>query len=193
MRKWFPILPTLLVGVSIAIMISLGLWQIDRKAEKEALIARYETAIKASERIAWPKTIEEAEANLYRRSDLVCEKVDGVSSMAGRNAQGDTGMGHVATCRLADGRFVAVVLGWSNNPTSPAWAGGAVSGIIAPGGEAGPRLIAEPPLAGLAANAKPDPSEISNNHLSYAGQWFFFAFIALVIYVLALRSRLRAS
>ena len=41
----------------------------------------------------------------------------------------------------------------------------------------------------VAANTPPDPSAVSNPHLSYAFQWFFFAAAAAVIYVLALRRR----
>ena len=82
-----------------------------------------------------------------------------------------------------------VILGWSRDPKAPAWRGGEVMGVIAPG----PRLVADPPLAGLAANARPDPSDIPNNHLSYAVQWFLFAATALVIYVLAVRKRLHAG
>ena len=37
--------------------------------------------------------------------------------------------------------------------------------------------------------AAPDPRDLPNNHLAYAGQWFFFALTALVIYILALRRR----
>ena len=44
----------------------------------------------------------------------------------------------------------------------------------------------------LSANARPDPNDIANNHLAYAVQWFFFAFVALVIYAIALRKRWRA-
>jgi len=62
-----------------------------------------------------------------------------------------------------------------------------VMGVVAPG----PRLVADPPMAGLEASARPDPSELPNNHLSYAGQWFLFALVALVIYGLALRKRLK--
>jgi surfeit locus 1 family protein len=51
--------------------------------------------------------------------------------------------------------------------------------------------VADPPVGGLAANAAPDPADLPNNHLAYAGQWFFFALTALVIYVLALRRRRR--
>ena len=63
--------------------------------------------------------------------------------------------------------------------------------MIAPGGKLGPRLIADPPLAGLQASARPDPAATANNHLSYAVQWFLFAASALVIYALAVRKRLR--
>ena len=34
---------------------------------------------------------------------------------------------------------------------------------------------------------------IPNNHLSYAVQWFLFALTALVIYVLAVRKKWRAT
>jgi len=81
------------------------------------------------------------------------------------------------------------VLGWSRLPTAAGgWSGGEVHGVIAPG----PRLVASPPLAGLDANAVPDPADIPNNHFAYAIQWFVFAATALVIYALALRKR-RAS
>lgn len=55
------------------------------------------------------------------------------------------------------------------------------------------RLIADPPVAGLAASALPDPKSIPNNHWSYAIQWFLFAGVALVIYAIALRKRLAAG
>ncbi|HBM05474.1 MAG TPA: threonine synthase, partial [Erythrobacter sp.] len=44
-------------------------------------------------------------------------------------------------------------------------------------------------VAGLAPLAPPDPRDLPNNHLAYAGQWFFFALTALIIYILALRRR----
>jgi surfeit locus 1 family protein len=66
-----------------------------------------------------------------------------------------------------------------------------VTGEIAPGGTFGGTLYAAQPPAGLQPLAPPDPSDVPNNHLSYAVQWFFFALSALVIYVLALRKRWR--
>jgi surfeit locus 1 family protein len=53
------------------------------------------------------------------------------------------------------------------------------------------RLVAAEPGPGLAASAPPSPDSIPNNHLSYAIQWFLFAGIAGVIYILALRKRER--
>jgi surfeit locus 1 family protein len=84
-----------------------------------------------------------------------------------------------------------VQAGWSRDPTPPQWDGGPVSGLIAPNSEGFARLIVDPPIAGLEASAAPDPADLPNNHLAYAGQWFFFALTALVIYVLAIRRRQR--
>jgi surfeit locus 1 family protein len=39
-----PFWPTLLVGAAVAVMVGLGIWQLQRKGEKEALIARYAAA-----------------------------------------------------------------------------------------------------------------------------------------------------
>jgi surfeit locus 1 family protein len=69
------------------------------------------------------------------------------------------------------------------------WDGGELGGVIAPGG----RLVADQPLPGLEASARPDPRDVPNNHWSYAVQWFLFALTALVIYTLALRKRLAAK
>ena len=53
-------------------------------------------------------------------------------------------------------------------------------------------LVADTPAPGLAPNAAPDLSSVPNNHLAYGVQWFLFALVASVIYVLALRWRGRA-
>jgi surfeit locus 1 family protein len=82
---------------------------------------------------------------------------------------------------------VLVDLGYSRDIATPEWTGGEVTGVVAPG----PRLVADPAVARLDAMAKPDPGNLPNNHLAYAGQWFFFALTALVIYVLALRRKQR--
>lgn len=185
-RPRLPVLPTLIVLAAVAIMIRLGFWQLDRLREKETLLARYAQAQGTSAEIAWPRGEAEQLDLLYRHARLSCRAIAERSSMAGRNVRDEPGAAQTVRCLLPDGGRALVVLGWSRQPNAAAgWQGGEVHGIIAPG----PRLVANPPLGGLEANAIPDPSEIPNNHLSYAVQWFFFAATAVVIYVLALRKR----
>jgi surfeit locus 1 family protein len=193
--KRLPLIPTLVVLAAVALMVRLGFWQIDRMHEKEALLARYAAASVRDAMTAWPTSDREVEQRLYHQTTVTCRKVLGRRTMSGRNQQGVAGIAQIATCELLDPsvsiendqlREADIVLGWSKDLVEPAWPGGEVRGMIAPG----PRLVADPPLAGLQANATPDPRELANNHWSYAIQWFLFAGIALVIYGLALRKRL---
>ncbi len=187
MKQRIPILPTIVVLLAVAVMIRLGFWQIDRLHQKEALLARYAGAATSSADVPFPRDAAAAEPLLYRHSTVDCTAVNGVSVIAGQSDRGEPGMAHTARCALSGGGSALVVLGWSRDPAPADWHGGRVAGTIAPG----PRLIADPPLAGLAPNGRPDPSEIPNNHLAYAVQWFLFALTALVIYALALRKRLK--
>lgn len=189
MIRRIPILSTLLVAAAIATMVALGFWQLQRRDEKLMLLARYAAAAHSGMLVSWPRDKAQAGERLYRRARIDCRTVAGLSAIAGHSRTGESGMGVTADCHLPDGTAALVVLGWSRQPVTPAWHGGLVSGIIAPG----PRLIADPPLAGLEANAAQDPAAIPNNHLSYAVQWFLFAATALAVYVLALRKRLAAS
>ena len=186
MIRRIPLFATLLVLAAIAVMIALGLWQLRRMHEKEALLARYASASSLSADVPFPQSEAAAEPLLYRHSRIDCRAVSDATTKAGSNAQGESGLAHYVTCALPGGGRAAVVLGWSRDPGVPGWRGGQVMGVIAPG----PRLVADPPLAGLQANARPDPAELPNNHLSYAVQWFLFAGTALVIYVIALRRRI---
>ena len=182
-----PVIPTIVVLAAIALMVRLGFWQLDRLHQKEALLTRYAAAVATSADVPFPQSASAAEPVLYRHSRVDCRQVVDTTLKAGLNRQGESGQAHYATCLLPDGGKAQVVLGWSRALTTPDWRGGAVMGVVAPG----PRLVADPPMAGLEASARPDPSELPNNHLSYAGQWFLFALVALVIYGLALRKRLK--
>ena len=182
-------LPPVATGVvllSVAIMIALGFWQLGRADEKAQLLARYAAAGDNLDPVEWPGDSEAAlERRLYRRSAIDCAKVTELTAVAGTNARGSRGWAQIAECELADGGEARVALGWTRAPEGPLWNGGEVTGIIAPG----PRLVADPPRAGLLALEKPDPSDLPNNHLAYAWQWFLFALTALVIYALAVRKR----
>ncbi|MGI8611626.1 MAG: SURF1 family cytochrome oxidase biogenesis protein, partial [Sphingomicrobium sp.] len=69
--------------------------------------------------------------------------------------------------------------------------GGPVSGIIAPDSKTRMRLVAATAPPGLEPSAPPSIDQIPNNHRSYALQWFLFALLALAIYILALRKKLK--
>lgn len=187
--RW-PILPTLLVAIAVAIMVGLGIWQLQRKAEKEALLEVYAAA--ASEpAITWPSVPLPEKLPLYRKASLMCVKVVRWESVSGKNAVGKAGFAHVAHCQTggAEGPGAKVALGWSARPEKPDWPGGPVSGVIAPDNMALIRLVAADAPQGLERLAPPSTESIPNNHLLYAIQWFFFAAAAVVIYLLALRRR----
>ena len=236
MTRRVPIFATIIVVAAAATMVGLGIWQLGRKTEKEALIARYEAA-QAQEGFQFitPTSPEAA----YTKTIEYCAGPAEPTVAAGRNAKGQSGWVHVVRCQISgpeprseasareflqlfahysgkaetvtDADVVKllddtkdapnvrqdfieygdVVLGWSQSPEPVAWSGGWVAGTVVPTGELGFKIVADPPLAGLQPMAKPDPGDLPNNHLAYAGQWFFFALTALIIYVLALKRRRR--
>ena len=175
-----PVIPTIIVLAAAATMVALGVWQLGRMQEKAELLAYYEAAARSSGTAKYPLTGGGNEV-WFLDSKVICSGVTAREAVAGTSLRGQKGWIHRVTC--ADGAVID--LGFSRDTVAPEWTGGEVSGIIAPG----PRLVADPPVAGLQPMARPDPGDLPNNHLAYAGQWFFFALTALVIYVLALRRR----
>lgn len=185
----FPIIPTIVVACACLTMIWLGVWQLGRSDEKTGMIARYQGAISQGAAVAWPKSEQEIEASLYRFSTLPCESVISTRSTAGRSPSGRAGWAHIALCAVDGGSNAEVSLGWSAQANAPEWDAAPVAGLIAPAKGDGLRLVASEGQAGLEPLALPDPNDLPNNHLAYAGQWFFFALTALLIYILALRRR----
>jgi surfeit locus 1 family protein len=201
MRR-IPLLPTLVVGLAVAAMVALGLWQLlDRLPKKQAFLAQLE-ANPARPPVAFPTVPDQR--LLFRRASAHCLQPVSIR-LAGAGAAGYRA---IAECRTgAEGPEMIVQLGTTRDPMATVrWPGGPVTGRIgqAPDGRsligglfdrtpARPMLVAAPPLAGLAPNPIPTADSIPNNHLAYAGQWFFFAAIAAAIYALALRRRLRTQ
>ncbi len=188
MRR-IPLIPTLIVLVAVGVMLRLGFWQLDRLHQKEAMLAEYraalaDPALHPLNGSGWPPP--------YSRVELTCQQVAEPSARSGRNSHGQAGWAHVVRCTYAGNIWGYVVLGWSATPDAVNWPGGKVTGTLLGRGDRA-EVIADPPLAGLAANARPDPADLPNNHLSYAVQWFLFAATALVIYGIALRKRLAAA
>ncbi len=181
-------MPTIVVLIAVGVMIWLGFWQIDRMHQKAALISEFQ-----AQQAAEPVILLSDNYPLpYRRVAIDCLAARQPEAKSGRNAQGEAGWGLSVLCITRTGVPMRVILGWSRGFQPVPWDGGKVTGTFLTD-KTGARIIADPPLAGLQANARPDPKDLPNNHWSYAIQWFLFAATALVIYGLALRKRLRAT
>ena len=183
-----PVLPTIIVACAVAVMIALGVWQLQRMAWKNALIESYAGA-QGLPPIAWPTQVDRTAPPLFRHAAAMCREVVVWRSASGRNLKGQAGWVHIAHCRTEADMDMQAVMGWSERLDSPQWTGGRVSGIIAPDSQHVIRLVASEPAPGLQAAQPPSIQDIPNNHFGYAVQWFLFAGIAMVIYVLAARRR----
>ena len=196
-----PILSTIVVIAAAVTMAALGVWQLGRADEKAEMIARYDAALGDPQPTFGSPSSPE---NAFRRIETYCAGDSMTQPVSGRALNGSNGWSHVVLCEIGGPDparpldeqapdFVIetgrVMLGWSRAPEPIEWRGGMISGTIVPNRDGGGTIVADPPLAGLEPLAKPDPGDLPNNHLAYAGQWFFFALTALVIYFLALRSR----
>ena len=191
MTRKLPIIPTIVVLTAVATMIGLGIWQLRRAQWKDRLLAQYAQAEKLPP-IAFPTVpLRDDQLPLFRNATGLCQRVVGHRTQAGENRAGEPGYAHILDCSTgAEGPGMSVEVGWSKNPNLRVnWPSGLVSGVIAPDRRTRMRLVAASAPQGLEPSAPPSLSSIPNNHRSYALQWFAFAVIALVIYVLALRKR----
>lgn len=202
-----PVIPTIIVALAVAAMIGLGMWQLDRRGQKEAMIARY-AGNRSLPVMAFPRP-PIGDEHLFRRASAMCLEVVGWSEQAGRAENGRKGWRHIAECRTGvEALMTKFDMGVSTAPgVVPVWKGGEVTGTITHAPDATPllaslfgkrpprtlMLVAEKPAPGLAESARPDPSSVPNNHLAYAVQWFLFALAAAVIYFLALRWRVKRA
>ncbi len=191
-----PVLATILVAAAVATMIALGVWQLQRAQWKAGLLRQYAAAQKLPP-IAFPTAPTAGPPPLFRWATGFCLKPVGERAIAGENRKGETGYAHIVQCATgAEGPGMAVDIGWSKNPNADwKWQGGLVTGVIVPDRLQRIRLVAASAAPGLEPSSMPTPESAVQvtpaGHRFYALQWFAFAAIALVIYVLAVRKRLR--
>lgn len=191
-RPRVPVVATVVVVLSVLVMIALGLWQLlQRLPEKEAYLAQL-AANPSRPPIAFPATPDDT--LLFRRAIGRCDAPASIRLVGA----GKQGYRAIAQCP-----GMAVQLGTTRDlRANVRWPGGVVAGYLTHAPDARPLLaglwdsspkrlllVATPALAGLGPNTPPDIGNVPNSHLAYAGQWFFFAAIASIIYVLALRRR----
>jgi cytochrome oxidase assembly protein ShyY1 len=193
MTRRIPVMPTIIVLAAVSLMIGLGVWQLQRAKWKEGLLAEYAQADHLPP-ITFPTMpVRTDQLPLFRHATGVCLRVVGQRAVAGENRAGEPGYAHVVDCSTgAEGPGMSVEVGWSKDPNAKVnWRGGPVSGVIGPDRRTRMRLVAATAPPGLEPSAPPSIRAIPNNHRSYAVQWFAFAFVALVIYALAVRKRLK--
>ena len=197
MTRRLSLIPTIVVIAAVAVMVGLGLWQMQRAKWKEALLARYVAAEKLPP-ITWPtKPLGNDQLPLFRHATGMCLRPVGKRATAGENAAGETGYLQIIDCVTgAEGPGMSVEVGWSKNPNAKLnWNGGLVSGIIVPDRRSGMRLAAATAPPGLQPSKRPQVSSVNSitpaGHRGYAATWFSLAAIALIIYAVAVRKRLR--
>ncbi len=197
MRR-LPLLPTIFVAGAVAAMIALGVWQLQRAAWKERLLAQYAGAAALPAVDLDPLLDGDGPVPplSFRRVLIICAARDIAPDIrAGRSADDAPGQVYIVPCRPGAAGLagrIRVNAGWANRPDAVRRLSlsGIVAGHLGPVEGDGPVTLtaaaATPPLA----SSQPTSIEnIPNNHLLYALQWFFFAAAAAAIYVMALRKR----
>lgn len=176
-----------MVAVAVPILAGFGVWQLQRAEWKEALLADLARNSSAPRLDLGTGPIPDTAQFRLVRLTLDCR--GGPATLrAGRNLQGQSGYSALTDCR-AGRAAVTRDAGWSPRPdarTLPSVTATFEGRLVK--GEGSSWLLvqstAEPPLV---PSAPPGLETISNNHLSYAVQWFSFAAILSVIYALWLR------
>lgn len=196
-----PLLATLIVVAAIATMIGLGIWQLERAAWKDRLLAEY-AAASALPALDLDPLLARRGADLppvaFRRVLVTCRARDVEPELRGGRSTAPSGAGgysYFIPCRPgAEGLAGRIVVnaGWSPMPDDARrfTLEGIVAGVLGPDEPDRPLVLTSAEgIGGLEASAPPTIDQIPNNHLFYAFQWFFFALAAGVIFAVALRRR----
>lgn len=198
MRR-LPVLPTLVVAAAVAAMISLGIWQMQRAAWKERLLADYVAAAALPALDLDPllrRNVADLPPLAFRRVLVTCHAEGATPALrGGRNQRGQGGYSYFVPCRPNAGGFAGRLLvnaGWTALPDGSRriTLDGIVAGRLGPVEPGRPiTLTSASARSPLSPSVPPAIEDIPNNHLAYAFQWFFFAIVAVVIYLLALNRR----
>ena len=182
MRRGVPIGPTLLVAVAVPIMLALSWWQgMVRAPWKDAVLAQAAANWDAPP-IALPAVLSPDLA--FRRVIVTCATLVAEGPAGAATATtGAHGFRYRATCTPTGRDPLPVSFGVSLQPkVSVTVAATTLTGRLIPHGTPPFLLIADTPPPPLLAEHAPGVETITNNHLSYAVQWFGFALTLLIIY-----------
>ena len=176
-----------MVGLALPILIGFGTWQLQRADWKQALLADLARNSAAPLVDLGEGPIPETAQFRLVRLTLTCP--GGLAQLrAGRSLQGQSGYSYLTPCRAGE-IPVTRDTGWAQRPEPLSILGGkaSIEGRLVKDGNDSWILVQSQAAPPLAPSAPPGPDTISNNHLSYAVQWFSFAAILAVIYGLWLR------
>ena len=203
--KRVPVLATLVVFVMLAILVGLGIWQLQRREWKRDLIARLEMAPKLPllEPGDFTAAMNGDKSIQYRRAELLCSPgtVLPYDIKGGSSARGDSGYLVLVSCRPnRKPPDIVAVAGWTMRPDAvrvPIHVDTVFTGLVIerPYGDAAGRpqfmLIPDTAVPPLVPSMRPNAGDMPDNHLSYAGQWFGLAAALVAIYGIWLRRRWR--
>lgn len=207
----------LLALVAIVGFILLGLWQLDRHAEKSDL----RDAVAAGQALP-PLELENAAEGSFRRVVALGTYDSSLQTLVFRSYEGSSGYHVLTPLVVADGSAVLVDRGWiplDFDPPAPPPGMVKAAGVLWPS-EAGSSTPDSPPAVVtridpeiqqafapyslrsdylvLAPSPVPEPYPVQDEapgvglgpHLGYAGQWFLFAGVVAIGYPVLLRRTL---
>lgn len=198
--KRLPIIPTIIVAGAALVMVGLGVWQLQRAAWKERLLADYALAATLPALDLDPLLSRDRPLPplAFRRVLVTCQPQETAPEWrGGRNRAGQGGYVALVPCRPgAEGLAgrLRINAGWAALPERERRLSlpSIVAGTLGADVEGQPLILtASTPVTPFAASAPASIDEVPNNHRAYAAQWFFFAGLAVLIYLLALRRRPR--
>lgn len=199
-----PLGATLLTLVMVPVLVWLGIWQLHRREWKHNIQAELTRA--ASLPLVTPREFLDSMAGSkslqFRRAQIDCRpgRVAPYDIKGGTSATGDGGYRVLISCRDPEKHYtrgpdIVVVAGWTTRPDAvktldldTSFTGTVIEHPYDK--EPGRPLFllipttAVPPLL---PSRIPTSDELSDNHLSYALQWFAFATTLMVIYAIYVR------
>jgi surfeit locus 1 family protein len=207
-RSWIPLLAAAIVA---AVCVRLGVWQLERLAERKARNATIEAAFREAP-ISAELAMGDSSARFRRVMASGRWNYARETSIALRTRQGAPGVHIVTPMMLGDERAILVNRGWVYSPDARTvdltrWHEGDRGEVIGYVDEVPPSLrgagtslyivaLADSntaPSAGAARPVRLAPPAFGDRgpHLSYALQWFSFAAIALIGAPLVVRRQRR--
>ena len=120
MIRRLPLIPTIVVAAAVAVMIGLGIWQLQRARVEGGPARPICRRPRSCRRSAWPTVpLDDEQLPLFRHATGVCLRPVGKRAVAGENRAGEPGYVHIVDCATgAEGPGMSVEVGWSKNPNA---------------------------------------------------------------------------